>query len=234
VRVLAIGAHPDDLELQCAGTLAKYAEAGHHVVMCCAACGDTGHYSIPPEELAETRHAEAQSSADLIGAELIWLGLHDHHVYAEDPETRSLFVDAMRGANPDVVIAHHPADYMSDHVAAGQLAVYATWAVASPHLVTDRPSIEKEPRVLYMETFLGVGFEPLEYVDITDYMETKLAMMSQHVSQISWLQEHGDLDVLEQIEIAGRFRGYQCGVRYAEGFVPHRAANRQVTRRLLP
>jgi LmbE family N-acetylglucosaminyl deacetylase len=234
VRVLAIGAHPDDLELQCAGTLTKYAEAGHQVVMCCVACGDTGHYRIPAKELAETRHVEAQSSADVIGAELIWLGLHDHHVYAEDPETRSLFVDMMRRANPDLVIAHHPADYMSDHVAAGQLAVYATWAVASPHYVTAHPAIGREPRVLYMETYLGIGFQPQEYVDITDHMGTKLAMMSQHASQISWLKEHGDLDVLEQIETAGRFRGYQSGVRYAEGFVPHRAANRQATRRLLP
>ena len=234
MRVLAVGAHPDDLELQCAGTLAKYAEAGHQVVMCCVARGDAGHYRIPPDELAEVRHAEAGYSADLIGAELMWLGLHDHQVFSEDPETRSRFVDLMRQANPDVVIAHHPADYMSDHVAAGQLAVYASWAVASPNYETAHPPIEKEPRVFYMETLLGVGFEPQEYVDITDHMETKLAMMSQHARQITWLKEHGDLDVLEQIETAARFRGYQCGVRFAEGFVPHRAANRQVPRRLLP
>ncbi|RPI99153.1 MAG: PIG-L family deacetylase, partial [Chloroflexi bacterium] len=73
-RVLAVGAHPDDLEILCGGTLARYARQGDHVTMAIATDGSAGHMLIPPEELAGIRRAEAQAAAALIGADLHWLG----------------------------------------------------------------------------------------------------------------------------------------------------------------
>ena len=70
-RVLAIGAHPDDLELQCAGTLAKFARMGVAISMAIATDGSAGHMLIPPKELAEIRHGEAQEAAQCIGASCI-------------------------------------------------------------------------------------------------------------------------------------------------------------------
>jgi LmbE family N-acetylglucosaminyl deacetylase len=75
MRILAVGAHPDDLELLCAGTLARYASEGHQVIMCHAGIGDKGHFHIPNDELASIRRKEAQDSASRIGAESVCLGL---------------------------------------------------------------------------------------------------------------------------------------------------------------
>ncbi|HRU32240.1 MAG TPA: PIG-L family deacetylase, partial [bacterium] len=71
MRILAVGAHPDDLELLCAGTLAKYSKEGHTVVMAHMCNGNKGHFTIPPEELASIRAEEAKKSAEIIGAEII-------------------------------------------------------------------------------------------------------------------------------------------------------------------
>ena len=71
LRVLGIGCHPDDLEILCGGTLARYAAVGHRVIMAVVANGDKGHFEIPPEELARMRAAELAASAALIGAQTI-------------------------------------------------------------------------------------------------------------------------------------------------------------------
>ena len=75
MNVLAIGAHPDDVEILCAGTLAKYAAAGHKVFIGIATNGDVGSQVMSRDEIREIRHAEAKNAADVIGAELLWLGL---------------------------------------------------------------------------------------------------------------------------------------------------------------
>jgi N-acetylglucosamine malate deacetylase 1 len=234
MRVLAVGAHPDDLEVLCAGTLARYARAGHQVVMCAVARGDKGHFQISPTELSAIRRQEATSSAALIGADLIWLGQGDMELHPDDPATQTMFIDAVRQARPDVIITHHPADYMSDHTATGKLVIDASWAATIPHFETGYPAINTLPSVYFMDTILSVGFDPQEYVDITDTLATKLAMMSQHASQLTWLKEHDNLDILDLIETTAKLRGYQCGARYAEGFIPYRAGFRQVPRRELP
>ena len=80
----------------------------------------------------------------------------------------------------------------------------------------------------------GIGFEPREYVDISDVFELKRTMLSQHESQVSWMKEHDGLDIMDFMETMGRFRGIQCGVRYAEAFSRCQAWLRNPPRRLLP
>jgi len=77
ISVIAIGAHPDDVEILCAGTLAKYARLGHKVAICYATDGQFGHVIIKPDELREVRRGEAERSCSVIGAEMIWLGYQD-------------------------------------------------------------------------------------------------------------------------------------------------------------
>ena len=74
MRVLAVGAHPDDLEILCSGTLAKYAKQGHHVTMAVATNGEVGSMTLPNEEIAAVRKAEAAASAAVIGADFVWMG----------------------------------------------------------------------------------------------------------------------------------------------------------------
>ena len=81
---------------------------------------------------------------------------------------------------------------------------------------------------------MGIGFDPIEYVDVSSTIETKVAMLEAHESQLTWLRDHDGVDIVEQMKTTTRFRGQQCGVAYAEGFVPCRVWLRGTTRRLLP
>jgi hypothetical protein len=85
-----------------------------------------------------------------------------------------------------------------------------------------------------METLAGAGFQPAEYVDITAVMEDKRNMLRSHQSQLVWLKEHDHLDVMDMMETVSKFRGYQCGVPFAEGFAQARVYLRQRPVRLLP
>src|SRR5690242_7412531 len=103
-RVLAVGAHPDDIELSCAGTLARFLQAGSAVHLAVACRGEKGG-AAPPEELAARREAEARRAAGLLGAPVSFLGLGDGDVYDNVP-TRLLFLDLLRRTRPELVLTH--------------------------------------------------------------------------------------------------------------------------------
>lgn len=235
MRVLGVGAHPDDLEILCAGTLAKYAQRGDHVVMCHVTKGEKGHSRIHSEELARTREKEAKDAAQLLGAEVIGMGFLDGEVLAEDLETRLRFVDLIRQTKPEVILTHSPYDvYHSDHAAVSKVVLDASFHASVPYVKTEHEHHSKVPVIYYMETMGGLGFCPSEYVDISGTMITKMKMLSQHQSQLLWLREHDNLALLDFVETTARFRGWQCGVQYAEGFNPCLIWPRVVPQRLLP
>jgi len=107
MRVLAIGAHPDDVEFQIGGTLAKYSKRGDEVYIAVATNGNIGSFRMSKEEIAKVRRGEAQNAADLIGAHLIWMDFDDEFLM-DSRESRLKFIDAVRVAKPDVVFAHEP------------------------------------------------------------------------------------------------------------------------------
>lgn len=233
MRVLAVGAHPDDLEILCAGTLAKYARRGDAVVMCYATNGNQGHFVIQPPELARIRCEEARRSTQVIGAEFLWLDLPDQLV-EEDLPTRLKFIEMVRQARPDLVLTHHPDDYIMDHRRVSRLVFEATFVATVAHVQTGSPHHTKTPPIYYMDSLAGVEFLPEEFVDISDTIELKREMLSQHQSQVQWLKEHDNIDILEFVDTVARFRGLQCGVRHAEGFRGLRAWGRISPERLLP
>src|SRR5690625_1599587 len=102
MHILAIGAHPDDVELQCGGTLAKYAQRGDHVTIAIATNGNVGSPTLSKDEIAAVRKAEAKRSAEVIGADLIWMDFPDEWLF-NDPTTRLRFIDAIREARADVI-----------------------------------------------------------------------------------------------------------------------------------
>lgn len=233
MRVLAIGAHPDDLELLCGGTLARFAARGDHVVMAHACNGDKGHAEILPARLAEIRNQEAMASASVLGAESVCLGFSDGEIYVDDDSARR-FADVLRITQPDLLITHDPADYHGDHNAVTRLVQMSSFMASVPHYPTSHPACPVVPPVYFMDTLAGVGFVPGEYVDIGETYEMKLQAMSQHKSQLGWIKQHHETDILELIEVVARFRGLQCGARYAEGFRRMEAWGRLSPTRLLP
>jgi LmbE family N-acetylglucosaminyl deacetylase len=88
--------------------------------------------------------------------------------------------------------------------------------------------------VYFMDTIAGLGFVPTEYVDVTDVIEVKAEMLAAHATQLVWLRDHDGVDIVEEMMTAARYRGQQCGVRYAEGFTQCLTWLRGATRRLLP
>ena len=121
MRVLAIGCHPDDIEIACAGTLAKCVKRGDTVMTCHTSSGNLGHVIIPPDELTKMRAEEAKKAGALAGIEVIYGGFDDLEIYTDNKSARDKMVDVIRYANPDVIITHNPDDYMPDHTATSKL-----------------------------------------------------------------------------------------------------------------
>ena len=233
MKILAIGAHPDDVELLCGGTLALYAGEGNDVTIAYACRGDKGHFKIEQEELARIRAEEAKKAARVIGARSIGLGIDDLELRVTR-ECTMPFVDLIRQTRPDVIITHSPNDYMPDHTVTSRLVFDASFIATLPHAKTDHRFYDRITPIYHMDTLAGLGFEPEEYVDISSTIDTKLEMLSMHRSQEEWLKEHDNIDVLEFARTVSAFRGLQCGVKYAEGFRRVRTWPRNRTRRYLP
>lgn len=233
MNVLAVGAHPDDLEILCGGTLARYAREGHRVVMAHVCNGNKGHHHIPPDELAETRDGEAVASSSVIGAEHVNIDIDDLDAYVEREQVLKC-VDLIRSSEPDVIITHSPDDYMPDHSVSARLVFDASFVATLPHVKTKHGHFDRVTPVYYMDTLAGVNFKPSEYVDITDTFEAKEKMLSCHKSQLDWLREHDKVDILEFIRTVAEFRGLQCGVKFAEAFSRVEKWGRNPVGRLLP
>ena len=231
--ILAVGAHPDDIEILCAGTLVKYTQQGVKVSIAIATDGSAGHMIIPPKELAEIRRREAEKSAKMIGADFYWMGYVDEYLF-EDIETRLHFVELIRKAKPDVIITHNPEDYHPDHRAVSRLLFDASFVSSLKNVITESPFHPGVQPLYYFDTITGTNFHPTEYVDITDMFEIKKEMLACHESQIKWLKDHDNVDLLHMMEILIRARGYQSGVTFAEAFRAEPVWPRLKTYRVLP
>lgn len=234
MNVLAVGCHPDDLEIGCSGTLAKLASQGHCVTMVHVANGDKGHKVIPSEQLKEIRAREALVSGALIGADVINLDTPDLLVKSDNDVLIYRLTDIIRQTQPSYIITHPPQDYMKDHMEVSKAVFDASFAATVPHYGTKFPAYDKVAPVYYMDTVAGVNFIPTEYVDISDFIDVKLQMVDCHESQIKWLKEHDGIDFLDFVRTVSKFRGLQCGVSYAEGFTQCQVWPRMTTTRLLP
>lgn len=233
MRVLAVGAHPDDIEILCAGTLAKCKKRGDDIFMVYLCKGDKGGYDIPAEELAKIRKEEAKKSADIIGAEIMGGFFPDLELLINENSIRTM-VEIIRIAKPDFIITHFPNDYMVDHVNTSKLTVDASFIATLPNYKTEHPAHNIIPPIFFMDTAGGVNFVPTEFVDITDFIEIKEKMLLCHQSQYKWLLEHDKIDYVEYMKALARLRGVQCNVRYAEGFRQYQVWGRIKPIRLLP
>jgi LmbE family N-acetylglucosaminyl deacetylase len=214
--VLAIGAHPDDLEGTCAGTLIALARHGVEVHMATVTDGWCGSYHLPGDKIAAIRLEEARRAAEIAGATFHHLGMHDQGSETTIERRREL-VDLMRRLNVSLLMAHAPGDYHVDHRRAHELAFDARCAGAVPNFATERP-LRRMPDLVFFDNEQGLGFDPHIWLDITETMDVRRQMIRAHASQLQLMHEMYNDDLVEMTDRLARFRGGQRGCAFAESF----------------
>ena len=230
-KILAIHAHPDDVEILAGGTLVQLAATGHEVTIVTMTPGDCGSRAHTPEEIARIRRAEAARSAARIRASYRCAEFRDLSIFNEDSSRRRV-VEILRQAAPDLVLTASPVDYLCDHEATSQLVRDACFGAPAPNYTTGVPSpappLSSIPHLYFMDPIGSVDRDgrpvlPDFWVDVTSQMETKTAMLAAHESQRQWLlKHHGIDDYLENMKAWTRESGERAGVEYAEGFRRYR------------
>jgi LmbE family N-acetylglucosaminyl deacetylase len=230
LRILAIHAHPDDVEFQCAGTLARLKEAGCHVTIATMTAGDCGSAELGPAEISKVRRAEARRAADLLEADYVCLEFEDLGI-VHDNDGRRRVTEAVRRARPDIVLTAPPVDYMCDHEMTSRLVRDACFAASIPNYATRQwepaAPLAKIPHLYYVDAIAGIDYfgktlEPEFIIDVTATFDTKLKMLACHASQRNWLiKHHGMDDYLRAMRDWSAEQGRAAGVQYAEGFRQH-------------
>jgi LmbE family N-acetylglucosaminyl deacetylase len=190
LRVLAIGAHPDDCDIKFGGTAIKMARAGHIVKFVSVTNGDAGHQSMGGGALAKRRYLEAQEAGRRFGiAEYQVLDNHDGEL-VPSLDVRRQIIKAIREWKADVVIAPRPNDYHPDHRYTGVLVQDAAYMVVVPNVLPHVPPLERNPIFLYYQDGFQRPnpFRPDVVVPIDDVWDQKINAMDAHVSQFyEWL-----------------------------------------------
>ena len=192
MNVLAVGAHPDDVELGCGAALLAHRRAGHEVTLLVMTSGENG----PQQE--RSRRAEQEDAAALLGATVIWGGFQDGAVPA-DGAAISVVEAALAATAANLVYIPASADTHQDHRATASAALSAA---------------RRARRLLSYETPTTVNFTPTFYIDAAGLVEGKLELLRAHLSQVL---KNGLVD-LEAVEAQARYRGFQSRMREAEAF----------------
>lgn len=235
MRVLAIGCHPDDLEIACGGTLRKYVERGADVFEAHVANGNQGHVIIMPDELRDMRTKEAENAGKVLGVKEVFnIDVGDMCVDSHNQEVICAVADVVSYCKPDVIITHNDEDYMQDHTETCRLACNGSFASGLAHMKREGEAFSSFIPVFFMDTLAGVNFQPSIYVDITNQIDKKIEALNCHESQLKWMFEHDGIDFADMVKTCSKYRGYQCGVPFAEGFRPYNVYPRYSTKSLLP
>jgi LmbE family N-acetylglucosaminyl deacetylase len=228
--VLALFAHPDDVEFLCAGTLAHLAERGATLHIATMTGGDCGSAILPPAKITAIRRKEAERAAGLIRASYTCLEEKDLLVFY-DRRTLAKVMELVRRVDPTLVFTHSPADYMLDHETTSRLCQSACFGACAANFRTGVRRAAKAtraiPHLYYAQPLadrdiLGKQIRPSLLVNIEATRERKQQMLACHESQVAWLRAQQGLpspfDVMSQMaERAGELSGF----RWAEGFRQH-------------
>ena len=196
MNILALGAHPDDLEIYLFGTLSACADRGDRLTLVIATDGARGGAG-DAASLSRQRKSEAQAAAALLDTEPRFLDFPDGALVANDALVGALGA-LIAEVQPDLILTHAPNDYHRDHRALSQAVALAS-SFSAP--------------VLYADTLGGVGFDPTHYVDISSRFARKTEAILCHASQ------HPERFVLGAQRLNG-FRSSQANSPdgYAEAF----------------
>ena len=225
--VLAIGAHPDDAELLCAGTLALLHAKGWKVECATMTPGDCGSTTRTRAEISAIRRKEAVASAALLDGTFQCMECDDVFI-TYDRSTLLKVIKLVRQVKPEIVFTMSPEDYMVDHEVTSGVVRTACFSAGMNNIVTDGVDpFLTIPHLYYMDPMegrdmLGNRIQATTIVDISSTMGKKEQMLLCHESQRSWLMAHHGVDqYVESMKESATMRGKRVGVRYAEGFRQH-------------
>ena len=173
MNVLAVVAHPDDVEMWCGGTLRKYAEQGHKVSIIIVTNGRTGtHQETDDRELIVRREQEALAASKYYNADVQFLRQDDGELF-NDRETRRIVITAIRRAKPDIIFTHPPHDENVDHFTTGEIVRNSIVYLPLANVRVEEPPLKQQPMVFFVDTYAGIGPMPDVFVDITEQFEAK-------------------------------------------------------------
>lgn len=189
LRIIMIGAHPDDCDQDGGGTAILFSKLGHKVKFVSVTNGDAGHQDMKGEELAKRRLAEAKEAGKRFGVEYDVLDNHDGQLMPS-LDVRLQVIKKIREWEADIVIAPRPNDYHPDHRYTGVLVQDAAYMVAVPNVASEVPPVKNNPVFLYFQDRFQRpnAFRPDISIDITEVYDQKVHAMDAHTSQFyEWL-----------------------------------------------
>ena len=199
MRVLAIGAHPDDIEFGCGGTLIKYARQGHDVSLLIMTDGGGGGDG-------RIRRQEQQAAGDILGVSRLFWGEYPDTAIPLDRESIQRVERVILDVRPDFIFVHSQDDTHQDHRHLSVATITATRYTRN---------------VLFYEGPTTQNFSPNVFVDIDGILQDKIAALQAHESQVTKTNIEG-MNILDIVQSSAHFRGIQGRVRNAEAFVPLR------------
>lgn len=189
IRIIMIGAHPDDCDLDGGGTAILFSKMGHAVKFLSLTNGDAGHQTMKGEALAKRRLEEAQEAGKRFGVTYDVLDNHDGQLMP-DLEVRLQVIKKIREWDADIVIAPRPNDYHPDHRYTGVIVQDAAYMVAVPNVEPGTPALKKNPVFLYFQDRFQrpIPFRADIAIDITSVFDQKVHSVDAHTSQMyEWL-----------------------------------------------
>jgi N-acetylglucosamine malate deacetylase 1 len=204
LRLLVIGAHPDDAEYRAGGLASKYRRAGHIVKFVSVTDGGAGHQSMSRDQLVLRRRAEAQAAGKVCGIEYDVWDCPDGELQPT-LELRRRVIRLIRLFRPDLLLTHRPNDYHPDHRYTSQLVQDAAFMVTVPKVCAEVPHLARDPVIMYLADDFQkpTPFQPSVVIDIDDVIQDKIAMLHCHTSQMyEWLPYNwGRPDEVPQDEV---------------------------------
>jgi len=220
LRILVLGAHPDDADLKAGGCASLWCRGGHRVKLVSVTDGGAGHQTLRLPALSERRRGEARGAGAVIGAEYDVLG-HPDGGLLPTLEARYEIIRLIRSFVPDLVLTHRPNDYHPDHRYTAILVQDAAYMVTVPAVCPDVPHLERNPVIAYLSDDFKkpAAFTADVVVDVGSEIERVVDMCHCHVSQFyEWLPFNGGY--LDQVPARDAERRSWLGERLRKRFRP--------------
>ena len=199
MNILAIGAHPDDIEYGCAGTLVKYADRGHRIHLMILTGGEEGGDG-------KERQREQSAAAEIIGAQQVFWGGYRDTQLPLNKELIDKIEEVLLEVKPDLILVNYGDDTHQDHRVLTEATMSATRYVRN---------------VLFFEVPTTQNFNPQVFVDISDTLERKFQVLKAHESQVMKTNIE-NMSIVELARANATFRGIQGRTKFAEAFAPLR------------
>jgi LmbE family N-acetylglucosaminyl deacetylase len=193
MRLMFIGAHPDDGDGRAGGLAARCVERGGEALFVSTTNGNAGHHEMVPDELARRRREEARRAGEVIGADYLVLD-HDDGKLSPAVAIREELIGLIRDFNPDLLLGLRPVDYHPDHRAAGELVMDASYMLTVPLIRPDVRLMRRMPVIacVYDGFKKPMPFQPDVMVAVDEYFEKKARMLACHRSQFyEWIPYNG-------------------------------------------